>query len=125
MIDEACGVNVDARNLINIPREKTYYLQFSDIFNVATAAKIMFLVDETNILSKAFPCCAPGGECCPSVTTDCCTEPVVKAYRANTNQTGGYHFSYFFKKQRWQAMRKFGALRDRSKLTNAELKLPS
>lgn len=78
LIDEVCGHPVDCRNLIHFPIELRDRLTGSPILNLALSSRVMLPVTSHSISKLAFPCCKPGGDCCPAgaVRTgkrDCCS----------------------------------------------------
>ena len=75
IVDEICGVRADYRNLLSLPRSRAAQLAGSNVLDLAVAARALLAVDASTIRHYAFPCCAPGGECCPdavAVRNSCC-----------------------------------------------------
>ena len=68
LVEEQCGVPVDCRNLINMPKKglSDHFVK-SATLDLATATGVLFAVTEGSIASHAYaPVCAPGGTCCPN-----------------------------------------------------------
>ena len=79
LVEEVCGVQMDCRNLVHVPRPLLPSFTRSPAFNLALGSGVVFEVDGNTILQTAFPCCVAGGECCPrgSASPRCCGERVV------------------------------------------------
>ena len=76
LVEEVCGDRVDCRNLIAFPRERTPLFRGSPTLNMVTASRKLFAVDSSSIVEHAYPCCQPGGACCPR-RYGCCTKEAV------------------------------------------------
>ena len=73
LIDEVCAYRMDCRNLLHWPRARRGLLEYAAApMSIARAAYRLFPVDAKSVLDYAFPCCEPGGACCPtnSAATD-------------------------------------------------------
>jgi FkbM family methyltransferase len=68
LVDEVCGSRYDARNLVNLPRQRQRRFHSSPMLEFAFSVRRLFRVDPRNIFEHAYPCCAPGGACCSAET---------------------------------------------------------
>ena len=62
MIEEACGMRMDCRNLLALPRGLG---RSSNTLELARASKVLLKVDTDTLAHHAYPCCREGGGCCP------------------------------------------------------------
>ena len=76
LIEEVCGVNMDCRNILALPRSRSALFADSPTLNLAYAAGHLVPVDGTSVLQHAYPCCGPGRACCRSARS-CCTASTV------------------------------------------------
>ena len=76
LIEEVCGVNLDCRNILALPRSRSALFADSPTLNLAYAAGRLVPVDEGSVLQHAYPCCEPGRACCRSARS-CCTASAV------------------------------------------------
>ena len=67
LVEEICGLFADCRNLLFLPKERlATHFAGSPTLDLAMMSGAMVQTDAKNIGSLAFPCCQPGGACCPS-----------------------------------------------------------
>lgn len=86
LINEVCGYpHMDYRNLLNIPREKSQLMQYSDTFTLLDATKSLTRIPmksegQKTVFDLVLPCCALGEACCPTSdinAKECCSEKLV------------------------------------------------
>lgn len=70
LVDEVCGSRMDCRNLIHLPDRWRSRFGGSKVLADARASSQLVPVDEHSVLQFAYPCCARGGRCCPSISTE-------------------------------------------------------
>ena len=58
------GMRMDCRNLLGLPRRSP--IQDSNILDLAVASRSLVRVNASSIFQEAYPCCRPGGACCPT-----------------------------------------------------------
>ena len=75
--DGSCGVRLDCRNLINVPRERARVI---DGLRYHLASSRLVAVNESRIFDFAHPCCTPGGACCRDGPV-----PVARAWTAENH----------------------------------------
>jgi FkbM family methyltransferase len=82
LVEEQCGVPVDCRNILNLPRETLNIFKGSPILDLATASGKLFAVNPQNVASQAYAeACRPGGICCPNgAGKGCCYHTCVQAW---------------------------------------------
>ena len=76
LIDEECGVNLDCRNILALPKSRSALFAGSPTIKDAYTAGQLVSVDNTSLFQYAYPCCKPGRSCCPS-RSNCCTASLV------------------------------------------------
>ena len=95
LVEEACAPRLDCRNLIHLPRSRRASFDRSPTLELALASKRLLAVDASTIAKHAYPCCTPGGACCPSraLSADlvrdgdgCCGEKLVGAWLRRNGQ---------------------------------------
>ena len=65
MVEEQCGLPVDCRNIINIPRELLPSFVKSPTLDLATTVGVFFPISEDSIARHAYaPVCKAGAPCC-------------------------------------------------------------
>ena len=94
LVEEQCGLPVDCRNLLCVPRERLPSFKRSPTLDLASSTGRLVAVTEASISSHAYAAaCAPGGECCKGGPenrgfvrgwwkTDCCASGCVKRWLA-------------------------------------------
>ena len=79
LVEEQCGVPVDCRNIINLPRESNSF-RSSAILDFATSSGKLVAVSDANIATKAYAAaCAFGSVCCPH-GPPCCYSTCVSSW---------------------------------------------
>jgi hypothetical protein len=112
-------MRVDVRNVLAIPRPWLDEVRFrgSPGLNTAFLGNLLLPVDSSTILSHSFPCCAPGGACCPYddervfLRAGCCSHWRADSWLKSTVQNGGADLQWF-SRRRWYDQRnvfKFGS----------------
>ena len=72
LIEEHTGYpRMDIRNVLSLPRSRRNRWLSSNALDLALAARVLHPVDDTTILSHAFPCCRSGGACCKHPSRCC------------------------------------------------------
>lgn len=110
MVEEQCGLPVDCRNIINIPRELHSKFQQSPTLDLATVTGKLFFVSERTIATQAYASvCSSGNKCCvngpvnhfgPSWwKTKCCNADCVNRW-LDSRHGGRIHLSWY-DKPRW------------------------
>ena len=95
MVEEVCGLRMDSRNLLHVPRLSRSRLEASAPFTLAYSAWRLLPVNASSIAEFAYPCCAAGGACCRTPPTtlqifkpvSCCTEAVVVEWLKGQSRT--------------------------------------
>ena len=72
LIEESCGMRMDCRNLLAIPKDGPLLFPSglrrahtpSPTLDIALGARVLVPVDRASITTHAYPCCRHGGECC-------------------------------------------------------------
>ncbi|KAJ1616061.1 hypothetical protein T492DRAFT_1106559 [Pavlovales sp. CCMP2436] len=72
LVEEPCGVRGDCRNIIGFPRSRRNEFRDSPTLHLASVSSSLLPVNVSTIASKAFPCCALGGEYCLTSSSGCC-----------------------------------------------------
>jgi hypothetical protein len=73
LVEEVCGVRADCRNIIGFPRSRHAEFAGSPTLKQALASLVLQPATASTIGGLAYPCCAPGGECCQMKPgTRCC-----------------------------------------------------
>ncbi|KAL7484032.1 hypothetical protein ACHAW6_009674 [Cyclotella cf. meneghiniana] len=123
VINEVCGFpHMDYRNLLNVPREKSDSLKYSDTFVLLHATASLTRVPtkkegQKTIFDIVVPCCALGGDCCPGTDVnakDCCSEVRVRKW-LEENKPDVNPYMYFWKESRSEFHRLRYRLRQRQK----------
>ena len=116
LIEEICGQRADIRNVIHLPRARSYLAQ-SHTLTLGVASRALIAVEAATITSFAFPCCAPGGACCPyrkpgstRLAPGCCRHgPVHKWMNGVLKASGGTDLQYYTRTgwydQKWNTPR--------------------
>lgn len=74
LVEEVCGGRADCRNIIGFPRSRRAEFVGSPTLKQALASRALQPASAENIGGLAYPCCAPGGECCERTPgAHCCT----------------------------------------------------
>ena len=98
LIDEICGMRADFRNLLHLPRTRSFL--GSSTLDLAVAARALVAVDGNTIRNYAFPCCEPGGGCCPlsrgRPAGSCCAHWRVHAWLVEQAKAGAIDLSLAF-----------------------------
>ena len=115
VINEVCGYpHLDYRNILNIPRDLSIQFGNSDTANLLFASEAIARVtasEEWSIFEAVYPCCALGGECCPSDDINaksCCSEGLVMDWLNKNNvvkppsMTGWKNARISFEKKQWR-----------------------
>lgn len=105
LIEEICGMRADCRNLLCIHRGARRTLFGSDALDMAVSSRAMVAVDATSIGAHAFPCCAQGDECCPTVW-GCCAHSLVHRWLSKQVAAGGRDIRRFTR-TRWYDQQRF------------------
>ena len=80
LVEEQCGVPVDCRNLLNLPREARRRFLGSATLDFATASGKLVAVTPSTIATQAYAAaCAAGGVCCPH-GPPCCYNTCVQTW---------------------------------------------
>ena len=95
IVEEVCGLRMDSRNLLHVPRLSRSRLEASAPFTLAYSAWRLLPVNASSIAEFAYPCCAAGGACCRMPQTpqqifkpvSCCTEAVVVEWLKGQSRT--------------------------------------
>jgi len=98
LIEEVCGVNMDCRNILALPRSRSSLFADSLTLNLAHAAGRLVPIDGASVLHHAYPCCTPGRACCRT-ENNCCTTRAVGDWLRSKNMPpleepgawNGYH----------------------------------
>ena len=53
------------RNVLNVHKSDVQSLQGSNTLDLAVTGRLLYAVDRHSIHRFAYPCCTPGGQCCP------------------------------------------------------------
>ena len=72
LVEEIVGRRYDGRNLLCVPRSRRAELALSSTLDLAAAARAIFAVNANSVHEHAYPCCKPGGKCCPTLGSRCC-----------------------------------------------------
>ena len=95
LVEEICGMRADLRNLLNVPRSRTRAFHGSNVLDLAVASRVLIAVTNETISNHAFPCCKPGGACCPwrdsrqiSTQVGCCAHFRVNEWLRRTVSSG-------------------------------------
>jgi hypothetical protein len=93
MIEELAGSRADTRNLLNVPRSLIPSLRGSNVLDLAIASRSLIAIDAATVGRHAFPCCAPGAECCPRtgrnrLVNSCCAHFRVNAWMNRVMRAG-------------------------------------
>ena len=72
LVEEIVGRRYDGRNLLCVPRSRRAELALSSTLDLAAAARAIFAVNANSVHEHAYPCCKPGGKCCPALGSRCC-----------------------------------------------------
>ena len=76
MVDEPCGIPLDCRNVVCVPRERRQAFERSAHVAAGTKEGWLVEVDAKTVQSFGFPCCARGGGCClPKSSWWTCCQP--------------------------------------------------
>lgn len=77
LVEEPCGIPLDCRNVVSVPRERRRAFARSEGVINATRAGWLVEVNASSVQQFGFPCCAHGGDCCRTDSTwwTCC-QPV-------------------------------------------------
>lgn len=81
LVEEPCGIRLDCRNLLCVPRSRTDTLIGSPTLDLAAATNALVAVSADTVLGHAYPCCALGGFCCPTSGAACCAHWRVNEWR--------------------------------------------
>ena len=104
LVEEICGVRVDCRNLLLLPRDGFHRFQGSATLDLAVASGSLYAVDARSIGHFAYPCCRDGGECCPTtrqLDQFCCTHKTVQHWLGSVLRGGGADLQWYTR-TRWQ-----------------------
>ncbi|KAL1519639.1 hypothetical protein AB1Y20_023150 [Prymnesium parvum] len=99
LVEEVCGLRMDCRNILHVPRDHLSALMASPVMTLATASWRVMSVNASSIIEYAYPCCASSSQCCPSTSgvasakkakyehAGCCDEKSVTAWLRSTHRS--------------------------------------
>lgn len=88
LVEEVCGLRMDCRNLLHVPRRRAGILNANPILGLAAASWKLFRVNEHTVSEHAFPCCSAGRACCSNaLSKTCCNEAVVQQWLNQRNRS--------------------------------------
>ena len=64
LVEESCGLPLDCRNVLCVPRERLSAFEAVAAVAAAAAEGWLVRVDASSVGRHGFPCCAKGGACC-------------------------------------------------------------
>lgn len=82
LVEEECGVPLDCRNVVAVPRQRSGLLAAAlHALGEHTRKGQVVRVNSTTILDHGYPCCRQEGACCPNTRTCCAPWHVTAAHR--------------------------------------------
>ena len=87
LVEEECGLPLDCRNLVAIPRQQPGLLPLVlGLLVDDVRLERVVLVNSSNIFRRAYPCCRSGESCCRSPGACCTYQTVRQGQRLSLNQ---------------------------------------
>jgi FkbM family methyltransferase len=119
LVEEVCGLPLDCRNILAVPRERASSIRSSPPLLLAEGRHHLFPVSADNVTLYGYPCCRFGSPCCSHWPTrkGCCDLASVDAwFRQGASRHG---LAFLGRMSHWPAALPSVAIRKSYRLPNA------